>query len=408
MSIEFDELEKSVIMEKLSGSDETSAALSSAGVNPVMLDALERMNRTAVNRSYRAIPAVGFKGKVGRVIKRIMRKLTFWYVEPCMMQQTDFNCANTAFTAQVNSELNTMRAKLRSFEQNELALNQLCKDFEALNERCEQRILELNRKNSELQAVIDSTANRLTNMEKSSFLSGGGSSMMNNINPDDFCISFSQSGEDAVIRYIFRTLGINPSRIRYLDLGANHAAHLSNTYSFYLNGARGVLLDANPVLANELSEQRVGDVVINKCISDKADTKLDFYIMSGDGLSTMDYEAAQDYIRKNPALSIEKTISVDSITINEIIKEHFADKAPELLNIDVEGMELAIMKMIDFSSFRPLVIICEMIEYRNQLTVGEKNQEILDFMRSAGYEEFAFTGINSIFIDKKAQGGNNV
>jgi hypothetical protein len=42
-----------------------------------------------------------------------------------------------------------------------------------------------------------------------------------------------------------------------------------------------------------------------------------------------------------------------------------------------------------------------MIGYKNGLTVGEKDQEIMGFMKSSGYEEFAFTGINSIFIDSR-------
>ena len=218
-------------------------------------------------------------------------------------------------------------------------------------------------------------------------------------------LSFSQSGEDSIVRYILNTCGIAPSDIRYLDLGANHAVHLSNTYSFYLSGARGVLVDANPVLAKELAEKRPGDKVVNRCISDVPGTKLDFYIMSGDGLSTLDYEAAQGFIRENPSLSIERTESVESVTIDELISEYFPDKAPELMNIDVEGMEMTILKSIDFTKFRPMMIICEMIGYRNGLTVGEKDQDILSFMKSAGYEEFAFTGINSIFIDGRYREG---
>ena len=145
-------------------------------------------------------------------------------------------------------------------------------------------------------------------------------------------------------------------------------------------------------------------MVINRCLAEEKDTKLNFYIMNGDGLSTMDYEAAQQFIAENPALRIEKTITIDSITIDEIIRAHFADRAPEIMNIDVEGMEMSILRMIDFEAFRPLIIICEMIDYHNTLTVGEKNEEILDFMRRAGYEEFAFTGINSIFIDQRRGG----
>ena len=217
--------------------------------------------------------------------------------------------------------------------------------------------------------------------------------------------SFSQSGEDNIIKYIFFRLGRDMKNWTYLDLGANHAVHLSNTYSFYRQGARGVLLEANPELAQELSEQRPDDIVINKCLSEKSGEKLDFYIMNGDGLSSADYEAVNSFIKENPALKIERTVSVESITINEITEEYFHQKAPDIMNIDIEGMELVVLKMNDFEKFRPLVIICEMIEYKNGLTVGEKNREIIDFMQKNDYEEFAFTGINSIFIDKRVSGG---
>ena len=113
----------------------------------------------------------------------------------------------------------------------------------------------------------------------------------------------------------------------------------------------------------------------------------------------------QGFIKENPALKIERTVSVDSITINEIIEKYFPEKAPEILNIDIEGMELTVLKMTDFEKFRPLIVICEMIEYKNGLTVGQKNKEIIDFMNKNDYEEFAFTGINSIFIDRRVSGG---
>ena len=186
-------------------------------------------------------------------------------------------------------------------------------------------------------------------------------------------------------------------------MGANHAVHLSNTYGFYREGARGVLVDANPVLAQELSERRPGDIVINKCLSDQSGKQIKFYILNGDGLSTPDEAAAKHAIEENPALSIEKIIMTETITINDIMNQYFPDKAPEIMNIDLESMEMTILHMINFKKHRPLIIICEMISYRNSLTIGEKNPEILQFMHSVGYEEFAFTGINSVFIDKMAK-----
>ena len=50
-----------------------------------------------------------------------------------------------------------------------------------------------------------------------------------------FCSSssvYAQSGEDAIISYILKFLQIQSNEITYLDLGANHAKELSNTFYF--------------------------------------------------------------------------------------------------------------------------------------------------------------------------------
>ena len=62
---------------------------------------------------------------------------------------------------------------------------------------------------------------------------------------------------------------------------------------------------------------------------------------------------------------------------------------------------LEILESINFEKYRPLIIIAEMIEYKPTLVISKKNKETLDFMEKNEYIEYAFTGINSIFIDKK-------
>ncbi len=374
MSTEYDKLEAEVIMNKLSENiTEKNSVFFSEETNIKMLDSLDRMNRTAVNLSYRPINADSTADKIIRLFKRLIRRLTFWFVEPCMIQQTEYNSSNNIFSAEVNNEINEMRSKLKNIEKLEKTMQDMNSQIEKLN-------------------------NQIDDLKKNACI-------MKQNEKNEVKLSFSQSGEDNIIKYIFSTLGIDIKNCTYLDLGANHAVHLSNTYSFYTKGARGVLLEANPELAKELSEQRPDDIVINKCLSEKSNEKLDFYIMNGDGLSSADFEAVQGFIKENPDLKIERTVSVDSITINEITEKYFPEKAPDILNVDIEGMELTVLKMTDFEKFRPLVVICEMIEYKNGLTVGQKNQEIIDFMHGNDYEEFAFTGINSIFIDKRVSGG---
>ena len=87
----------------------------------------------------------------------------------------------------------------------------------------------------------------------------------------------------------------------------------------------------------------------------------------------------------------------ERISVNDLFAQMHA--VPVLVNIDIEGMEMEILRSIDFAKYRPLVLILEMIPYSKKLPVGQKNPEILAFLQEKGYVEYAFTGINSIFID---------
>jgi len=212
--------------------------------------------------------------------------------------------------------------------------------------------------------------------------------------------SFSQTGEDMILSIVFALLKIPIHEIFYLDLGANHAKEISNTYYFYRLGARGVLVEANPTLATELKIFRNGDTVLNKCIDEKSGNFIDFYILSGDGLSTSVKENVEEFIRLNPTLYTERVVQVETITIMDVVSNYF-ESPPTLLNIDIEGKEESILNSIDFTKCRPVVIICEMIPYiPNTLVTGQKNGLISEIMQKNNYVEYAFTGINSIFIDR--------
>lgn len=212
----------------------------------------------------------------------------------------------------------------------------------------------------------------------------------------------SQSGEDAILAYVISRVGIGMNECRYLDLGANRPIEGSNTNFFYQRGATGVLVEANPQLIPALKEQRDGDVILNKCIDSKEGTTLKFYIMSDDGLSTPNQEQVEEIQKKNPDVHVASVVDVESITVNQIMQSYFEDSAPQIMSIDVEGKDLEILQSIDFSKYRPFLIVIEMIEYSVESVSLTRNVEILNYMESQGYQEYAFTGINSIFIDKSS------
>src|SRR5215831_18702667 len=73
--------------------------------------------------------------------------------------------------------------------------------------------------------------------------------------------TYSQCGEDLLVANIFTLIGIpTPS---YLDVGAHHPLHVSNTALLYARGSRGINVEANPELIPAFHTLRPGDVTVN-------------------------------------------------------------------------------------------------------------------------------------------------
>ena len=161
---------------------------------------------------------------------------------------------------------------------------------------------------------------------------------------------------------------------------------------------RGVLVEANPDLIPELKNYRNEDIIINKCLADKDCGNMTFYLLNGDGLSCSDLETVNEMIKTNPTLRIEKTIEVPSVTINNLLESYFS-LPPTILSIDIEGMEEKILANIDYEKFAPLIIVVERIEYQTSISLEKRNDSIDELLVSKGYREYAYTGINSIYIN---------
>ena len=68
--------------------------------------------------------------------------------------------------------------------------------------------------------------------------------------------------------------------------------------------------------------------------------------------------------------------------------------------MDVEGLDLEILRGIDFLKYRPVAVCVETVNFTFDHK-KMKNKDIINFMESQGYFVYADTGINSIFADKK-------
>ncbi len=205
--------------------------------------------------------------------------------------------------------------------------------------------------------------------------------------------SFSQAGEDMIVRFFLRYREI--AEMTYLDVGANDPIELNNTYYFYLRGFRGVLVEPNVSLCTRLRSVRPEDTTLAAGIGVGDATEADYYVMNFHGLNTFSKDEAEHQVKASQGrIAIQKVIKMPLRDINDVMQRHFKG-APTFLSVDTEGMDLAILKSIDFKRYRPKIVCAETLVSSTTTT----RPEIPEFMIAQGYLARGGSFVNTIFVD---------
>jgi FkbM family methyltransferase len=207
--------------------------------------------------------------------------------------------------------------------------------------------------------------------------------------------SFSQSGEDVIVDFLFNQLGIKLPK--YLEIGVCKPITGSNTYRFYKRGSNGVLVEADKSQIENIKKVRPKDHILNIGISSGEKRNADFYIFDEKGYNTFSKEEA--ILReKNSRSKIVKIESVELKNINEILSENFT-LIPDFLSLDIEGLDFEVLKSLDYTKFTIPVICVETCTF-SENHIRPKDKRIEEFMISKGYFVYADTYINTIFVNE--------
>jgi len=208
--------------------------------------------------------------------------------------------------------------------------------------------------------------------------------------------SFSQCGEDLIVKHIFDNMGIlKPS---YIDVGAHHPYYLSNTALFYTTGSRGINIEPDPILFAEFLTQRKEDVNLNIGVGDVEEV-VDFYVIASPTLNTFSKEEADKYSNEG-AFPITRIEKIAVRTLKNILNDFAKGVFPQFLSIDAEGVDELIIKNIDYERNYPIVICVETVSF-STIGRGVKNTQLIDYLNSHGYLTYADTNINTIFVRKE-------
>lgn len=211
--------------------------------------------------------------------------------------------------------------------------------------------------------------------------------------------SYAQVGEDLIIDYALKELGIQ--KPTYLDIGVYDPTYSNNTYFFYLNGGRGVCIEPNPDMFRLIQKKRPKDISLNVGISSVANSSADYYVMTSKFLNTFSKEEAEQCANNKTLQTpqkIEQVIKIPLITINSILEECFPEGV-DILSVDTEGYDLGILKSLDFVKYHPKVIVVETLRHDENGNL-QKSPEINAFVEAQGYSFYADTRVNTIFVKK--------
>ena len=150
----------------------------------------------------------------------------------------------------------------------------------------------------------------------------------------------------------------------FLEFGATDGFELSNTHMLENELSwKGALSEPSPQWHKSLKENRKNSKIIIKCIWKNSGEKLDFFMSETGIYSTLndfiDYDiktmSGNNDLRKKNG----KLITVDTISLNDVVKEYFNNNCPSYISIDTEGSEYEILKTFNLNDYRPKLFTIE-------------------------------------------------
>ena len=208
--------------------------------------------------------------------------------------------------------------------------------------------------------------------------------------------TYSQHGEDTVFLNIFRLIGLK--EISWLDLGAHHPFNISNTALLYKRGHRGINVEANPNLLEAFTTHRPEDKNLQVGVGVEAG-EMNFYLIDKySGRNSFDKHVAVEFVRAYPQFKITEIIKIPVITVVDILKQCGRSTFPDLLSLDVEGLDEKIILSLDLKENGPK-IICVEDNDRPDNTASP----LREHLAAQGYFPYYRAGVNILFVQKKYQ-----
>ena len=157
--------------------------------------------------------------------------------------------------------------------------------------------------------------------------------------------SYSQLGQDKKVYDFYK----GKTEGYFVEIGAYDGIALSNTYAFEKLGWKGVCCEPLPSRFSDLIKNRTAHCC-NQAVYHTTGLTVSFDIEGDAGmLSGIDkhIDAHKNVVNKN-----KKTVSMLTISLNDLLERFEAPPFIEYLSLDTEGSEYEILRTLDFNKWQ--------------------------------------------------------
>lgn len=208
-------------------------------------------------------------------------------------------------------------------------------------------------------------------------------------------ISYSQEGEDLLLRRIFegKKTGF------YVDVGAHHPKRFSNTHIFYKSGWRGINIEPNPAALMSFTRERKGDINLQFGVASERGDLL-YYEFDDPALNTFDKKLAEER-ESTTSYRLIATQRVRIDRLDALLEAHVPQGVTiDFLTVDVEGMDLDVLKSNNWNKFRPRCVLTEILD--TPLTIESlAGSPTIVYLQQQGYRLLAKTYNSFFFLDDR-------
>ncbi len=135
----------------------------------------------------------------------------------------------------------------------------------------------------------------------------------------------------------------------FVEFGATNGVTMSNTYMLEAQyGWQGILAEPNPEMHDRLHRTRSAQIS-HKCVYARTGETMTFLLTEKPMFSRLAAINPRDHNEAAGRRKVAREVTVQSISLNDLLDEHDAPDEIDYVSIDTEGSELSILSTFDFA-----------------------------------------------------------